>query len=112
MSKDNKQWSEPSEGKKAGFGKFKKLATAYDKFMEEEGIPVFRDLGIRNVRNLPLAPGNGPVVKVATSSSMGRKESGGAMSSKYHLPVPCTRKTHVREDLPGRGRQRVHRGVA
>ncbi|AFP30238.1 hypothetical protein MRBBS_1300 [Marinobacter sp. BSs20148] len=52
----NQQWNEPSGGKKAGFGKFTKLATAYDKFMEEEGIPVFRDLGIRDVRDLPLAP--------------------------------------------------------
>lgn len=54
MSK--KEWNEPKEGQRAGFGQFKKLATAYDKFMEEEGIPVFRDLGIKNVRNLPLSP--------------------------------------------------------
>ncbi len=51
------EWKEPSgQEKKAGFGHFKKLPTAYDTFMEEEGIPVFRGLGIRNVRNLELQP--------------------------------------------------------
>lgn len=50
-------WKEPKgEKAKAGFGKFKKLPTPYDTFMEEEGIPVFRGLGIKNVRELPLEP--------------------------------------------------------
>jgi quercetin dioxygenase-like cupin family protein len=50
-------WHEPSgEEKKAGFGTFRKLATPYDEFMEQEGIPVFRDIGISKVQNLPLKP--------------------------------------------------------
>jgi quercetin dioxygenase-like cupin family protein len=49
-------WHEPAGTKKAGFGEFKKQPTPYDQFMEEEGIPVFRDLGISNVKNLPLKP--------------------------------------------------------
>ena len=49
-------WHEPSGHKKAGFGQFKKQPTPYDAFMESEGIPVFRDIGISKVQNLPLVP--------------------------------------------------------
>ena len=50
-------WHEPKgEEKRAGFGKFVRLATPYDKFMDSEGIPVFRDIGISKVQNLPLKP--------------------------------------------------------
>ena len=49
-------WHEPAGHQKAGFGKFRKLPTPYDAFMEEEGIPVFRDIGISKVQNLPLMP--------------------------------------------------------
>ena len=53
----NGNWQEPTgEKARAGFGDFKKLPTPYDTFMEEEGIPVFRGLGIKNVRDLPLKP--------------------------------------------------------
>ena len=49
-------WHEPTGGKRAGFGKFGRPKTPYDKFMESEGIPVFRDIGVSKVQNLPLAP--------------------------------------------------------
>ncbi len=50
-------WHEPSgEVARAGFGKFQKLATPYDEYMAAEGLPVFRDLGISKVQNLPLVP--------------------------------------------------------
>jgi quercetin dioxygenase-like cupin family protein len=54
--KDRTHWHEPAGHKKAGFGQFNKQPTPYDAFMEEEGIPVFRGIGISNVRHLPLAP--------------------------------------------------------
>ncbi len=54
--KDLTHWHEPSGNKKAGFGAFKKQPTPYDAFMESEGIPVFRDVGISKVQNLPLFP--------------------------------------------------------
>lgn len=81
------EWKEPSGGKKAGFGKFTKLATAYDKFMEEEGIPVFRDLGIRDVRNLPLAPWKRTGGKGSYIQLYGTEGKWGVMSWKCHLPV-------------------------
>jgi hypothetical protein len=49
-------WHEPTAGKRAGFGKFGRPKTPYDLFMEAEGIPVFRDIGVSKVQNLPLAP--------------------------------------------------------
>src|SRR5918995_2215029 len=49
-------WHEPTGFDRAGFGKFKKLPTPYDTFMEAEGIPVFRDIGISKVQDLPLMP--------------------------------------------------------
>ena len=54
--KDLTHWHEPSGNKKAGFGTFKKQPTPYDAFMESEGVPVFRDVGISKVQNLPLFP--------------------------------------------------------
>ena len=39
-------WHEPTAGKRAGFGKFGRPKTPYDLFMESEGIPIFRDIGI------------------------------------------------------------------
>ena len=48
-------WHEPTAGKRAGFGKFGRPKTPYDLFMESEGIPVFRDIGVSRVQNLPLA---------------------------------------------------------
>ena len=49
-------WHEPAGGRKAGLGKFGRPPSAYDKFMEAEGIPVHRDIGVSKVQNLPLAP--------------------------------------------------------
>jgi quercetin dioxygenase-like cupin family protein len=49
-------WHEPAADKKAGLGKFDRPPSRYDLFMESEGIPVFRDIGISKVQNLPLKP--------------------------------------------------------
>ena len=49
-------WQEPTGGKRAGVGKFGRPKTPYDLFMESEGIPIFRDIGVSKVQNLPLAP--------------------------------------------------------
>jgi len=49
-------WHEPKAGENAGFGKFKRAPMPYDRFMEAEGIPVYRNIGVRTVLDLPLAP--------------------------------------------------------
>src|SRR6202046_3855405 len=49
-------WHEPSGFKRAGFGKFNRPKTPYDLFMESEEIPIYRDIGVSKVQNLPLQP--------------------------------------------------------
>ena len=47
-------WHEPAAGNRAGFGKFRRVKTPYDLFIESEAIPIFRDIGVSKVQNLPL----------------------------------------------------------
>ena len=49
-------WHEPTGVNRAGFGEFGRPKTPYDLFMESEGIPIYRDIGVSKVQNLPLAP--------------------------------------------------------
>ena len=49
-------WHEPKTGQNAGYGAFKRPMLPYDRFMEAEGIPVFRGIGVKRVQDLPLAP--------------------------------------------------------
>ena len=54
---DANHWHEiAGNEKKAGFGTFKRPPMPYDRFMEEQEIPIFRDVGISKVQNLPLKP--------------------------------------------------------
>ena len=49
-------WHEPKAGEIAGLGKFKRPAMPYDKFMESEGIPCYRNIGVRTVLDIELKP--------------------------------------------------------
>jgi quercetin dioxygenase-like cupin family protein len=49
-------WHEPKVGQKAGFGKWKNPKSAYDRFIEDQGIPIHRDIGVHKVQDLPLKP--------------------------------------------------------
>lgn len=51
-----KHWHEPTGNTKAGKGAFGSWKAPYDKFMEEEEIPVFRGLGVSKVQELPRRP--------------------------------------------------------
>src|SRR5262249_44811520 len=53
---DQVHWHEPKAGENAGYGKFKRAPMPYDRFMEAEGVPVYRGIGVRRVQDLPLAP--------------------------------------------------------
>jgi len=48
-------WHEPAKEKRAGHGSFGQPMSDYDRFMEEDGIPVFRGLGLRRAQDLELA---------------------------------------------------------
>src|SRR6266571_4706236 len=88
-------WHEPAGGRRAGFGKFGRPKTPYDLFMETEGIPVFRDIGVRRVQDLPLAPwkrmgGRGTYVQLhGTEGKWGcyvvEVPGAGALAAEKHL---------------------------
>lgn len=48
-------WQEPGTGQKSGWGSFRRGLTQYDRYMEDQGIPIYRSIGARQVRDLPLA---------------------------------------------------------
>ena len=50
-------FKEPTDKKtRAGYGKFLRPNTPYDNFMESQGIPIYRDIGVRRVQDLPRKP--------------------------------------------------------
>jgi len=49
-------WHEPTGTQKAGLGTFKRVTTPYDRFMEEQEIPIVRAVGVSKVQDLPLKP--------------------------------------------------------
>ena len=51
---DMTHWHEPKAGENAGFGNFKRPQMPYDRFMEEEGIPIYRGIGVKRVQDLPM----------------------------------------------------------
>ena len=88
-------WHEPKAGERAGFGKWGKLKTPYDLFMESEEIPCFRGIGISKVQNLPLKPwkrmgGRGTYIQLyGTESKWGcylvEVPGAGALNTEKHL---------------------------
>ena len=93
--KDQTHWHEPAANKRAGFGEFRKQPTPYDAFMESEGVPVFRGLGLRTVTDLPLAPwkrkgGRGSYIQLfGTETKWGQYvvevPGGGALNAERHM---------------------------
>ena len=93
--KDGVHWHEPAGAKKAGVGEFKKQPTPYDAWMESEGIPVFRGIGISKVQNLPLMPwkrtgGKGHFIQLyGTETKWGcyvvEVPPGGALNAEKHM---------------------------
>jgi quercetin dioxygenase-like cupin family protein len=50
----SEHWHEPEGMKNAGYGAWKRPNTAYDDWMEAQGVPCFRGIGVRRVQDLPL----------------------------------------------------------
>lgn len=46
-----RKWQEPGSGQKSGWGTWKRGLTLYDRFIEAEGIPVHRDIGVERVQD-------------------------------------------------------------
>ena len=64
------EWQEPEDqAKKSGLGKWGRPSQPYDLFMDEQGIPIFRGIGVSKVQDLTLAPwkrmgGNGTFIQL------------------------------------------------
>src|SRR5579859_6913763 len=43
-----------SDGQAAGYLTYNPVKSPYELYMEEEGIPVFRGIGVRDTRDLPM----------------------------------------------------------
>ena len=92
---DMTHWHEPKAGENAGFGKFLRKPMPYDSFMEAEGIPVYRGIGVRRVQDLPMKPwkrlgGRGslhPALRHrrAVGHVCGRGAGAGALNVERHL---------------------------
>jgi quercetin dioxygenase-like cupin family protein len=92
---DQTHWHEPKAGESAGYGKFKRKPMPYDSFMEAEGIPVYRGIGVRRVQDLPLEPwkrlgGRGSYIQLyGTEGLWGcyvvEVPPGGALNVERHL---------------------------
>ena len=50
----SEHWHEPEGLKNAGYGAWKRPNTPYDDYMEAQGIPIFRGIGVRRVQDMPL----------------------------------------------------------
>ena len=85
-SKD--EWQQPTEGEMSVWGRWEKPLTPYDRFMEEEGIPTFRGIGVRQLQDLPLEPWN-RLGGRGTFLQLDGTESRWGMSVSYtHLTLP------------------------
>jgi hypothetical protein len=92
---DQAHGHEPKAGENAGVGTFKRKPMPYDSFMEAEGIPVFRGIGVRRVQDLPLEPwkrlgGRGSYIQLYGTEGLWGSyvvevPPGGALNMERHL---------------------------
>jgi mannose-6-phosphate isomerase-like protein (cupin superfamily) len=98
MAHDNPgvvHWHEPTSGNKAGKGTFGRAKMPYDQFMEDEGIPCFRGIGISKVQDLDMEPwrrkgGKGSYIQLyGTEGKWGcfvvEVPGGGALHPERHM---------------------------
>ena len=90
-------FSEPSEeGERAGLREFKRAKSPYVQFMEDEGIPIYRDIiGVHDVRELEL----GPWARMGVNGAFLRLDGLDEIKSLYVL------------EMPGRGQTTVERHI-
>ncbi len=90
------KWQEPTDQKtKAGYGKFLRPKTPYDIFMEEQEIPIYREIGVRRVQDLPRKPwkrmgGNGTFIQLLGTEGLWgcylvEVPGAGALNAERHL---------------------------
>lgn len=91
-----RKWEEPKDERtKAGYGRFLRPKSPYDLFMESEGIPIYREIGVRRVQDLPLKPwkrmgGNGTYIQLLGTEGLWgcyvvEVPGAGALHAERHL---------------------------
>lgn len=88
-------YHEPKADEKAGYGTYKRPEYPYDRFMEAEGVPIYRAIGVRRVQDLPIAPwarlgGRGSYIQLHGTEGMWgmyvvEVPSGGALKIERHF---------------------------
>ena len=92
----NDRWINLTDEKqRAGRSSFRRPSTPYDLFMESEGVPVYRGIGIKRVQDLPLEPwhrmgGRGTFIQLFGTEGMWgcyvvEVPAAGALNPERHL---------------------------
>ena len=88
------QWREPEKGENAGIGSWNRPNSPYDNFMESQGIPIHRGIGVHRVQDLPLKPWQRSAVKARYPALWhgrtlgllrGRSAGAGALHPERHV---------------------------
>lgn len=89
------RWREPQKGENAGIGSWQRPNAPYDDFMESQGVPIHRGIGVHRVQDLPLKPwkrlgGRGTFVQLyGTEGLWGcyvvEVPGAGALNAEQHL---------------------------
>ncbi|MBI2329225.1 MAG: cupin, partial [Chloroflexi bacterium] len=57
MTTKKEEFQEPTgDHEPAGYHRYRRPLTPYERFMAEEGIPIYRGIGVYDVRQLSLGP--------------------------------------------------------
>jgi mannose-6-phosphate isomerase-like protein (cupin superfamily) len=91
-----RKWQAPTDEKtKAGYGKFLRPKSAYDLFMEEQAIPIYREIGVKKVQDLPRKPwkrmgGSGTFIQLLGTEGLWgcyvvEVPGAGALNAERHL---------------------------
>ena len=88
-------YKEPTGQELAGHVHYKVAPSAYEAFMDEQNIPIYRGIGVYDVRQLPLAPwermgGQGTFIQLEGQAGMWgmyvvEVPAGGVLNSERHM---------------------------
>jgi quercetin dioxygenase-like cupin family protein len=88
-------YEEPTGDQRAGLAHYKRPPSAFENFVKEEGIPVYKGIGVRDSRELPLGPwkrlgGRGSYIQLSgtqglTSLYVVEVPAAGALNPERHM---------------------------
>jgi hypothetical protein len=99
---DQVHWHEPKAGENAGLGTFKRPLMPYDRFIEVEGVPVYRGIGVRravhdSAQCVPPLGERRQFAGAAVVRNLGAECDEPVRQYGLHLQLPlCVRRTFFR----------------